>query len=279
MYVFKVAPHVENLIKECIARLTSIGVPISTSILFYECKGSTHYGFCKYGFDANETGYEFAIAINKYIVEDRDVSDTIAHELLHTVKSTNNHDKNWKYWAKFVNENTPYRVTVRSNKTLADSAYKNSRKKVFPFSQYDEKTMTVIECPLCHNKICVKKSVLPDEYGMSKYLCAKCRKPFVFSLPCSPLESATADERRRIANEIVNEDIIISDEDLFLKVMPYVTKTTCNKLFLYYFDTFPEITDKSSPRHEIFAFFVRRFGTAVAYNRFTRRLTNNFKKK
>lgn len=32
------------------------------------------------------SGFEYSIAINKYIVNDKDISDTIAHELLHTIK-------------------------------------------------------------------------------------------------------------------------------------------------------------------------------------------------
>lgn len=33
------------------------------------------------------SGFEYSIAINKYIVNDKDISDTVAHELLHTIKT------------------------------------------------------------------------------------------------------------------------------------------------------------------------------------------------
>lgn len=34
MYAFRVSPHVENLIKECAARLITLGVPVSQSVSF-----------------------------------------------------------------------------------------------------------------------------------------------------------------------------------------------------------------------------------------------------
>ena len=184
MYAFRVSPHVENLIKECAARLITSGVPVSQSVFFFECGGSSRFGYCKKGDAKGASGFEYSIAINKYIVNDKDISDTVAHELLHTIKTAKNHDANWKYWANFVSRNTPFTITVRANIKLQPAAYKNnSRKKVFPVEQYDENTMNILECPLCHDKIAVKKTVKPDKYGQSEYLCRKCHKPYFFTVP------------------------------------------------------------------------------------------------
>lgn len=198
MYAFRVSPHVENLIKECAARLNTLGVPVSQSVFFFECGGSSRFGYCKKGDAKGASGFEYSIAINKYIVNDKDISDTVAHELLHTIKTAKNHDANWKYWANFVSCNTPFTITVRANIKLQPAAYKNnSRKKVFPVEQYDENTMNILECPLCHDKIAVKKTVKPDKYGQSEYLCRKCHKPYFFTVPSSSVAYMSAREKFR----------------------------------------------------------------------------------
>ena len=92
MYAFRVSPHVENLIKECAARLITLGVPVSQSVFFFECGGSSRFGYCKKGDAKGASGFEYSIAINKYIVNDKDISNTVAHELLHTIKTAKNHD-------------------------------------------------------------------------------------------------------------------------------------------------------------------------------------------
>ena len=129
MYAFRVSPHVENLIKECAARLNTLGVPVSQSVFFFECGGSSRFGYCKKGDAKGASGFEYSIAINKYIVNDKDISDTVAHELLHTIKTAKNHDANWKYWANFVSRNTPFTITVRANIKLQPAAYKNNSRK------------------------------------------------------------------------------------------------------------------------------------------------------
>lgn len=70
MYAFRVSPHVENLIKECAARLITLGVPVSQSVFFFECGGSSRFGYCKKGDAKGASGFEYSIAINKYIVND-----------------------------------------------------------------------------------------------------------------------------------------------------------------------------------------------------------------
>lgn len=216
MYAFRVSPHVENLIKECAARLNTLGVPVSQSVFFFECGGSSRFGYCKKGDAKGASGFEYSIAINKYIVNDKDISDTVAHELLHTIKTAKNHDANWKYWATFVSRNTPFTITVRANIKLQPAAYKNnSRKKVFPVEQYDENTMNILECPLCHDKIAVKKTVKPDKYGQSEYLCKKCHKPYFFTVPSPSVAYMSAREKQKLVGDIISGRITVSDDDLF----------------------------------------------------------------
>ena len=98
-------------------------MPVSQSVFFFECGGSSRFGYCKKGDAKGASGFEYSIAINKYIVNDKDISDTVAHELLHTIKTAKNHDANWKYWANFVSRNTPFTITVRANIKLQPAAY------------------------------------------------------------------------------------------------------------------------------------------------------------
>ena len=53
--------------------------------------GTSRFGYCKKGDAKGASGFEYSIAINKYIVNDKDISDTVAHELLHTIKTAKNH--------------------------------------------------------------------------------------------------------------------------------------------------------------------------------------------
>ncbi|UKI51529.1 MAG: hypothetical protein L6V79_04705 [Clostridium sp.] len=142
MYAFRVSPHVENLINECAARLITSGVPVSQSVFFFSNAAEVHDSdTAKKGDAKGASGFEYSIAINKYIVNDKDISDTVAHELLHTIKTAKNHDANWKYWANFVSRNTPFTITVRANIKLQPAAYKKiiPEKGFFPVEQYDEK--------------------------------------------------------------------------------------------------------------------------------------------
>lgn len=63
MYAFRVSPHVENLIKECAARLITSGVPVSQSVFFFECGGSSRFGYCKKGDAKGASGFEYSIVL------------------------------------------------------------------------------------------------------------------------------------------------------------------------------------------------------------------------
>ena len=118
------------------------------------------------------------------------------------------------------------------------------------------------------DKIAVKKTVKPDKYGQSEYLCRKCHKPYFFTVPSSGVAYMSAREKQKLVGDIISGRITVSDDDLFLKIMPFVTKNLCNKLFIYYFTTFPEIVNSNLPRREKFRFFLVRYGTSAAYRYF-----------
>lgn len=78
----------------------------------------------------------------------------------------------------------------------------------------------------------------------------------------------SAREKQKLVGDIISGRITVSDDDLFLKIMPFVTKNLCNKLFIYYFTTFPEIVNTNLPRREKFRFFLVRYATSAAYRYF-----------
>lgn len=53
------------------------------------------------------------INISSWLLEvgtDKDIKDTIIHEILHTFNDTRGHDVKWKYYAEYVNSKTDYNI-------------------------------------------------------------------------------------------------------------------------------------------------------------------------
>ncbi|UKI13807.1 MAG: hypothetical protein L6V85_06415 [Clostridiales bacterium] len=128
--------------------------------------------------------------------------------------------------------------------------------------------MNILECPLCHHKIAVKKTVKPDKYGQSEYLCRKCHKPYFFTVQSPSVAYMSAREKQKLVGDIISGRITVSDDDLFESNALCHQKNLCNKLFIYYFTTFPEIVNTNLPRREKFRFFLVRYGTSAAYKYF-----------
>ncbi len=176
-YFFELDEKVSFLVKECIVKLKQLNVPISDSIYFAFNGGYSYYGRTRSKPRTKKCkGYEFYITVNRFLLSEKDIKNTIVHELLHTVPSGMNHHGNWRKWAKFVNANSEYKITVFSKSKLQKEAYK--RKKVFSEKDYDPLLMDIVECPECKKRVCFKKGLLLNKDGKIRYLCAKCRKPF-----------------------------------------------------------------------------------------------------
>jgi hypothetical protein len=178
-YKFNLDDRIEKIVKECIEKLNSLGVPISKSIYFSLNGGFSYYGRTHFGVKIkHKYGCDYYITINKFIIDDKDIIKTVVHELLHTVKGGMYHSGEWKRWKLFINKNTDFKITILSKVKLAKEAYKN--KKVFDFGDYNSLTMDLLECPKCKAKLCVKKGTCKTKTGKCKYLCAKCRVRFKY---------------------------------------------------------------------------------------------------
>ena len=93
MFSFDVNDKILVEIKMVLECIMSSNVPISKSIHFKECSGSRNAGWCK----KEDNG--FIVAINRNIVFEKDIKETIVHEILHTIDGCFGHNKKWKYYA------------------------------------------------------------------------------------------------------------------------------------------------------------------------------------
>ncbi|EGY80544.1 SprT-like domain-containing protein [Peptoniphilus indolicus] len=59
----------------------------------------------------NNSDFDFEIRITKYIANEQALKNTIAHEILHSVKGCFNHQKKWKAMAEKVNSKYGYNIT------------------------------------------------------------------------------------------------------------------------------------------------------------------------
>ena len=58
------------------------------------------------------------INISSWLLEigiDKDIKNTIIHEILHTFDDTKGHDYKWKYYASYVNKRTNYNISRLAN--------------------------------------------------------------------------------------------------------------------------------------------------------------------
>lgn len=176
MYCLAVGEKYQKLIKECVELLNKLNAPISKSVYFKLSSGYSRYGYCKRNVravNARERNYEYTVAINKYLVHDEDIKTTVIHELLHTIDDKLGHKGEWKKWATFVRNNTPYDVERTASYELQPAAYRNRKVST---DSYDPATMDVAECPKCHLRIYIRKQRGVTPKGATKYICKKCKQ-------------------------------------------------------------------------------------------------------
>lgn len=182
MYYLAVDSRYQQIIKQCVALMRQLNVPISRSVYFKYNSGCSRYGFCKKNTVKSASGQkscDFTIAINKYILNDKDIATTVIHELLHTVDGAQNHQKTWRKWAQYVNANTQYTISRTGNYQLEPIAYRKKTVVSQP-SAYDPQTMDVACCQCCGQTIFIRKQAGVRATGATKYICKKCKKPFYY---------------------------------------------------------------------------------------------------
>ena len=178
----------ENLFKECINELKTIGLDVEDEKQYGKIdikiakRNAKRYGCCKQENPDKTTRYRLNrkihyakfnnhhIEISKWLLELNDdiIKNTIIHELIHCLPYCNNHGKDFKYYAKLVNQKLGYNITRLGNK---EEDYKKSG---LEFKQ-DSKKINYkykIICKKCGQTFYrqrMKKSFI------RRYVCGKCK--------------------------------------------------------------------------------------------------------
>ena len=178
-YFFNIDKKFEKIIKNSILMLKEIGVPISNSIYFANNGGYSYFGRTHKGNHKKRSlGYEYYITINKYLVKENDIYNTVFHELLHTIPKGMNHSGQWRKFADYLYVKTGRKLSAYGKGELSKEAYK--RKKDFPIEEFDKQTMDIVYCPKCKKRLCLKKGLPRTKDGKSVYLCRKCRVNLIY---------------------------------------------------------------------------------------------------
>jgi len=208
--------HIE-LIKKAIDICKSLNAPVSDNVYFKYHKGSSFYGWCIYEKDSDK----YSISINKYIVEDDEIINTVIHELLHTIEIT--HKRKWKYWASIVSNNTNFKITRNAFVKLKDEAYAIANKRNNDFK-------VICYCPFCKRKYLINSKKIYNH--KTSDLCRWCYKNLYDELPDSILKDMKNEDRNiYLETRIFNRDI--SKEELY-NFLNYTNEQMTRSLIRYY---------------------------------------------
>lgn len=177
-----------KLYQECINELKSIGINMEDKKIIGNIdikiskRASKRYGCCKQeqpdqnykiiqrrGYHKTikyEKFYLHHIEISKWVMQlnDEIIKDTIAHELIHCIPFCNNHGKEFKKYAGYINQKLNYHITVKGNK---EQDYQKSNLTYKEEKDYKYKIL----CQNCGQEIYRKRF---NSNLIKKYRCAKC---------------------------------------------------------------------------------------------------------
>ena len=90
--------ELERLTKDLIKDLRNIGIPISRNIddIKVNTRAKTRFGACKVKKSTFERRFTIEISSEILDCDEKVISETIIHELLHTCPGCFNHGKKWK---------------------------------------------------------------------------------------------------------------------------------------------------------------------------------------
>ena len=135
-----------KLYQECINELASIGISIQDNVdigkiqIHISKRNNKRYGACKQEEPDQSTMYverigrrrvikylkykKHTIEISPWVMEldDGIIKNTIMHEIIHCVPNCNNHGKEFKQYAKYINQKLGYDISrVRQQRTRLQS--------------------------------------------------------------------------------------------------------------------------------------------------------------
>lgn len=178
-----------NLYIQCLTELKYIGIDMQNKQLVGDIdiklnrKASKRYGCCKQ--ENPDEKYKIVqkrgrkkiikyekfknhhIEISQWVMQlnDNIIKNTIIHELIHCIPFCNNHGKEFKKYANYINQKLGYHITTKGN---IEQDYKASHIKYTEANNYKYK----IICKKC-GQIIYRKRFNPNL--IKKYRCGKCQ--------------------------------------------------------------------------------------------------------
>lgn len=193
----------KKLYNECIQELKAINIDIMDQSKYGEIeiklakRNSKRYGCCKQS-EPDKKYYHFVkrgykrtkvydkfqkhqIEIGKWVMEldDKIIKNTIMHEIIHCMPNCNNHRKEFKTYANYINENLGYTIQRLGNK---EEDYKNSH---IEYKENEIKYKYKIKCKECgliYYRQRLKKNFFRD------YRCGKCKGKFELIEDCREIK-------------------------------------------------------------------------------------------
>lgn len=178
-----------HLYNQCLTELASIGIDINNKEIIGTIdiklakRASKRYGCCKQENPdekykiIQKRGYHKIIKYEKFQSHHIEISNwvmklnndiiknTIMHELIHCIPFCNNHGKEFKKYAKYINQKLDYHITTKGN---IEEDYKASQLEYVEVNDYKYK----IQCQNC-GQVIYRKRLNPSL--IKRYRCGKCK--------------------------------------------------------------------------------------------------------
>ncbi len=178
-----------HLYNQCLTELASIGIDINNKEIIGTIdiklakRASKRYGCCKQENPdekykiIQKRGYHKIIKYEKFQSHHIEISNwvmklnndiiknTIMHELIHCIPFCNNHGKEFKKYAKYINQKLGYHITTKGN---IEEDYKASQLEYVEQNDYKYK----IQCQNC-GQVIYRKRLNPSL--IKRYRCGKCK--------------------------------------------------------------------------------------------------------
>src|SRR5574344_373773 len=182
-----------SLYNECVYNLKAIGIDILDESVFGKIdikiagRNCKRYGCCKQE-NPDKRNYVKKIYNNrKYIIyekynihhieiskwvlnlEDAVIKNTIMHELIHCIPKCNNHGKEFKYYASYINNKLGYNISRLGNKK---EDFKKSNIEYDENNEFNYK----VTCKNCGQTF-LRKRIAKN--FLNKYRCGICNSKFI----------------------------------------------------------------------------------------------------
>ena len=153
-----------KLLQEVITEASTLNIPISPNIqreITINTRSKKRLGQCK------KRENKFIIELSHVFAQADDfaVKQTLAHEILHTVKDCFNHGQTWKHYAAKMNNAYGYNIT-RTN--TCENIGIQIKEQIQQSAKY------TIQCKQCKNKIYRERQSKLTK-NVNRYRCGKCR--------------------------------------------------------------------------------------------------------